>query len=63
MGARFFFPSPAPARNQDRAFQCCRGFALSGIQFVKESHDGERGLLGENILSDDGRFGKFPSTK
>jgi len=39
-GARF--SRPRTGENQDRAFQCCRGFALSGIQFVKESHDGER---------------------
>ncbi len=32
---------PGTRENQDRSLRYSRGFALSGIQFVKKSHDGE----------------------
>jgi len=41
------FACPGAGENQYRTLQCCRGFALSGIQFVKESHDGEWAVRGE----------------
>ena len=56
-GARF--ARARPGENQDRTFNGGRGFALPGIQFVKECHVGRWARLGSNILSDGVAFGKF----
>ena len=56
-GARF--ARPGAGQNQYRSFNGCCSFALPGIQFVKECHDGEWARLKYNILSDAEWFGKF----